>query len=360
MSRVLFLVNHDVVIYNFRLELVEELLKQNHDVFISCPYGERIDDLVKLGAIHKDIVIERHGTNPFKDLKLIKQYKRLIKEVRPDIIFSYTIKPNIYGAIAARKCGVPCVANVTGLGIAFQGGGLKQKICIALYKNAFKKVQRVFFQNTDNQSFFVKHKIAIGKHKLLPGSGVNVNRYLPTPLPKNDVFLFIARIMKDKGIDLYLEAAKRVKAIHSNIEFYVCGFCDDENYTQILSGYEKDGIIKYFGMVRNTTDYYSRSSCIVLPSYHEGMSNTLLEAASCERPLIASNIPGCKEAIEDNKTGFLIELGNVDDLYEKMISFVNLSYDEKTEMGKKGRKKIINEFDRKIVVNEYLKEMACD
>lgn len=357
MSCVLFLANHDVVIYNFRLELVEELLKQKHKVIISCPYGERIDGLVKLGAIHKNISINRHGMNPIHDFKLIQQYKKLIKEIKPDIIFSYTIKPNIYGAIAAKKYNVPFVANITGLGIAFHSSSLKKALCITLYKIAFKRIQRVFFQNLDNQQFFIKHKIAIGKHAILPGSGVNTDRYPYASLPCHDGFLFAARIMKDKGIDLFLKAAKRLKKSYPNVDFFVCGFCDDDNYIKVLSEYEKDGIIKYYGMVKNTIDFYSKASCVVLPSYHEGMSNTLLEAASCGRPIITSNIPGCMETVNDEKTGFLFECGNEGDLFNKMRNFLHLSYEDKKKMGNNAREKMKNEFDRNIVVKRYMEEL---
>ena len=174
MSKILFLVNHDVVIYNFRLELVERLLKDGHRVVVSSPYGERIDDLKKLGCEYREVSISRHGKNPLKELKLIRTYKKLIKEVKPDMVFSYTIKPNIYGAIACKKYRIPCVVNITGLGTAVENKGLTQKITVILYKYAFRKVQKVFFQNAENMRFFVSHKIAIGKQDLLPGSGVNL------------------------------------------------------------------------------------------------------------------------------------------------------------------------------------------
>lgn len=171
MSKVLFLVNHDVVIYNFRLELVERLLDDGYKVVISSPYGERIEDLKALGCEYYGIDIERHGINLFQEIKLLSTYKKLVRKVKPDIVFSYTIKPNIYGAIACKKKRIPFVANITGLGMAVENKGLVQKISVLLYRIAFTKVQKVFFQNRENMQFFIEHKIAMGKHGLLPGSG---------------------------------------------------------------------------------------------------------------------------------------------------------------------------------------------
>ena len=179
MSKVLFLVNHDVVIYNFRLELVERLLAEGHQVVISSPYGERIEDLTALGCEYHEISMSRHGMNPINELTLIRRYKKLIRMVSPDIVFSYTIKPNIDGAIACRSARIPFVANITGLGTAVENGGVVQKITVRLYKYAFTKIKKVYFQNTENRQFFVDHKIAVEKHGVLPGSGVNLQRSCP-------------------------------------------------------------------------------------------------------------------------------------------------------------------------------------
>ena len=357
MSRVLFLVNHDVVIYNFRLELVEALLEQKHEVYISCPYGDRINDLTKLGAKHFDITIDRHGMNPLKDLKLIKQYKKLIKSIKPDIVFSYTIKPNIYGAIAARKYHVPFVANITGLGTADENGGIKQKICISLYKIAFKKVRKVFFQNTANQQFFIDHKIALGKHDLLPGSGVNLERFKPLPYPDQSIirFIYIGRIMKEKGVDYYLEAARYIKDKYPNTEFHVCGFTEKE-YQGKLQEYIDKGLIIYHGMVKDVREIHKITHCLVFPSYYpEGISNVLLEAAACARPIITTDRAGCRETVDNGKTGYVIPIKNQEALNSAILKFLELN--EKEKMGLEGRKKIEQEFDRRIVVNKYLEEL---
>ena len=221
MKRVLFLVNHDIVIYNFRLELIERLLSDGHEVWISSPYGERIDELKKLGCKYIEANISRHGMNPVAELKLLNYYKRIIHEITPNIVFSYTIKPNIYGAMACRALKVPCVANITGLGIAVENGGFSQLLSVWLYKLAFTKIQRVFFQNEENRQFFIDKKIALGKHGMLPGSGVNLRRFalIEYPSDKTIGFAFIARIMKEKGIDNYLEAARVIRKKFSNTVF---------------------------------------------------------------------------------------------------------------------------------------------
>lgn len=359
MKKVLFLVNHDVVIYNFRLELVEALLAAGHEVHISSPYGERIDDLVKLGCHFHEIEISRHSMNPLKELKLIKAYKKLLDKVKPDMVFSYTIKPNIYGAIACRSRKVPIVANITGLGTAVENGGFAQFITVLLYKYAFTKVQRVYFQNKENQQFFIDHKLALGKHDLLPGSGVNLSRFTVLDYPKDDVvkFVFIARIMKEKGIDYYLEAAKYIKAKYPNTEFHVCGFVEEE-YKGKLDDYAKDGTIIYHGMVRNIKDIHKEMHCTVFPSYYpEGLSNVLLESAACGRPIITTDRPGCREAVDDGISGIIIPIQNQEALNVALDRFMMMSYEDRRQMGLAGRAKVEKEFDRQIVVDKYLEEL---
>lgn len=359
MSRVLFLVNHDVVIYNFRLELVEELLRNRHEVFISCPYGDRIGDLKEMGAIHKNISIDRHGLNPVKDLLLIGRYKRLIKEVKPDIIFSYTIKPNIYGAIAAKRYGVPLVANITGLGTAVENPGFKQKICVALYRYAFKKVQKVFFQNKENLSFFLDNKIIKNKYELLCGSGVNLEKFRPIPYPAGKVikFAFVGRIMKEKGIDYFLEAAKKTREKYDNAEFHVYGFVESE-YRGKLKQFVEEGVVIYHGMVKDNKSIYKDIHCLVFPSFYpEGISNVLLEAGASARPLITTDRAGCREVIDDGVNGFMVPVHNQRVLEDRIELFLKLSNATREEMGKKSREKVEKEFDRKIVVDKYLKEL---
>lgn len=359
MSKVLFLVNHDVVIYNFRLELVERLLADGHQVVISSPYGERIEDLKKLGCEYHEIDIARHGMNPAKEMSLIRKYKKLIKKVCPDIVFSYTIKPNIYGAIACRSMNIPCVANITGLGTAVENGGIAQKIAILLYKYAFTKIQKVYFQNTENMQFFIDHKIAVDKHDLLPGSGVNLQRFVPLEYPcDNKVeFAFISRIMKEKGVDQYLEAAEHIRKKYPGTVFHVCGFCE-QAYEERLKSLHDRGIIIYHGMVRDIKSVLKDIHCTIHPTYYpEGISNVLLESSACARPIITTNRSGCREVIDDGVNGYIVNQKDSNDLIEKIEKFLALSWEDRKNMGLAGRAKVEKEFNRQIVVDKYMSEL---
>lgn len=359
--KVLIAINNDIGLYNFRLELIERLLSDGYEVHISSPYGERIDDLIALGAKFHEILINRHGMNPVAEFSLLRNYKKLIKKVKPDIVLGYTIKPNIYGATAARKAGIPFVANITGLGTAVENGGWKQKLFVSMYKYAFKEIQRVFFQNTENQQFFIDNKIAIGKHKLIPGSGVNLERFPLREYPEEENgivrFAFISRIMKEKGIDLYLAAAKTIRAKYSNAEFHICGFCESE-YRGKLEEYIENGTVIYHGMIRDVSGFLNNIHCVVHPTYYpEGISNVLLESCSTGRPIITTDRAGCREVIDDNVNGFMIPQKNGKKLVESIERFIKLSYDEKREMGIYGRNKIEKEFDRHVIVDAYINEI---
>lgn len=359
MSRILFLVNHDIVIYNFRLELVERLLAEGHQVIISSPYGERIEDLKKLGCEYREITISRHGMNVLKELALVAEYKRLIKAVSPDVVFSYTIKPNIYGAIACRAKKVPCIANITGLGTAVENGGVVQKIAVLLYKFAFTHVQRVFFQNTENMQFFVNKKIAMGKHDLLPGSGVNLKRFAVLEYPSDETveFAFISRIMKEKGVDQYLAAAEYIKKKYPNTVFHVCGFCE-QAYEEKLKELQDNGVIVYHGLVRDVKKVLKDIHCTIHPTYYpEGLSNVLLESCASARPIITTNRPGCREVVDDGVNGYVVQEKDHNDLIAKIEMFLALSHEQKKVMGLKGRQKVEQQFDRNIVVEKYLKEI---
>lgn len=358
-KKVLFLVNHEIVIYNFRKEIVERLLSEGYDVIISSPYGKKIDELVSMGCQFEEVNMERHGTNLINEFKLIRYYSKSFDKVKPDIILGFTIKPNIYGAIAAKKRNIPFVANITGLGSAVENSGILQKITIGLYKFAFTNIQTVFFQNKENQQFFIDNNIAIDKHKLLPGSGVNLKQFYPIEYPSDETveFVFISRIMKEKGIDQYLEAAEYITNKYPNTKFHVCGFCE-EKYEKTLESYQSRGIILYHGMVNDVRKIIRRTHCTVHPTYYpEGLSNVLLESAACGRPLITTDRSGTREVIDNGINGYLIKPKDTKDLINKIEKFINIEYLEKKKMGKKGRKKVVMEFDRNIVIDSYLYEI---
>lgn len=358
-KRVLFLVNHDIVIYNFRRELVERLIADNFKVYISSPYGERIDDLVNMGCHFIEVSIERHGVNIFKELKLLRYYKRIIKQVDPDVVLTYTIKPNIYGGMAAQSLKVPYIANITGLGTAVENKGIMQKVSVFLYKKAFKNISTVFFQNTENQRFFDDHNIAKGRHEIIPGSGVNLEQFslLDYPISNTVEFVFISRIMKEKGIDQFLAAAKHIRNKHPNTRFHILGFCE-EDYEDALQVYQDKGIIEYHGMQRDIRKFLKRTHCTIHPTYYpEGMSNVLLESAASGRPIITTHRSGCREIVDEEINGYLIKPQNTNDLIQKIERFIALDNVSKKQMGLAGRKKVEKDFDRQIVVDAYMSKI---
>ena len=376
--KVLILANNSVGLYKFRKELLEALLANKHEVFISLPNGDFIDDMQQMGCRFIETEISRHGTNPLTDLALTKKYCSIIKSVKPDIVFTYTIKPNVYGGIACQLCKVPYVANVTGLGTAVENGGILQKITLALYRTGLRKAKRVFFQNQANQDFMLRHKVVRGAYSLLPGSGVNLERFAPLPYPDETDgihFVFISRIMREKGIEQYLEAAKHFKVAEpaevpdarhpersesgvegSKLHFHICGFCEPE-YKGKLDEYIKKGVVIYHGMVRDVREIHKISHCTIHPSFYpEGLSNVLLESCASARPIITTDRSGCREVVDDGVNGYVVKQRDSEDLIQKIEKFLTLTHEQKMRMGHAGRLKVEKEFDRKIVVEAYLKE----
>ena len=358
MKRILILANNDVGLYKFRKELIEELLK-NYKVYISLPYGEFVPELIKLGCDFFDTKINRRGINPIADFKLMLEYRNILKKIKPDVVLTYTIKPNVYGGMMCRFMNVPYIANITGLGTAVENDGALQKLTLFLYKMGLKKASCVFFQNKENADFFNMKGIIKGKQKLIPGSGVNLEHYQVLSYPNDEVinFMFISRVMKQKGIDQYLDAARFIKSKYPNTEFHILGFCEDA-YEDKINEMQNEGIIQYHGMQNDVREFHKISHCTIHPTYYpEGMSNVLLESAACGRPIITTNRSGCKEIVDDGINGFIVEEQNSKDLIDKIEKFLNLSYEEKRQMGLAGRKKVEKEFDRKIVIDAYMKEI---
>lgn len=358
-KKVLILVNHNVVIYNFRKELVQRLVAEGYEVYLSCPQGNRIAELQAMGCRFIETNVDRRSKNPFADLKLIRHYKRMMKEVRPDIVLSYTIKPNIYGGIAARKLGIPQLANITGLGTAVENPGLAQKLIILLYRLAFKKTKKIYLQNEENLEFFRSHHINNKAQEILPGSGVNLKEYQVSEYPDDSTvkFLFLSRILKEKGIDYYLGSATAIKAKYTNVEFHICGFSEDE-YTGKLDELNQNGTVIYHGMIHNVRDFLKDIHCVIHPTYYpEGISNVLLESCASGRPIITTDRSGCREVVDNGINGYMVRCQNQEDLNEAIERFLQLSYEQKKTMGLKARAKVEKEFDRQIVVNRYIEEI---
>jgi len=352
---ILILVNHENTILHFRKEIIQGLIDENYRVVASFPKGPKTNEIIDLGAEHFDTKINRRGINPFDDLKLIIAYRKLIKKYNPLVVLTFTIKPNIYGGIASRITKTKYITNITGLGTAVENKGLLRLITTKLYKFALKKSSMIFFQNEDNMRFMLKNKIRGEAYQIIPGSGVNINKFRYMEYPKSDTinFLFVGRVMKDKGIDYYLEAAKTIKMRYSNVLFHVLGDYE-ENYKSIIEEYQSKGFINYHGKVNDVKEYYKIAHAIVHPSFHEGMSNVLLEAAASGRPILASNIPGCKETFDEEVSGLAFIVKNQRSLNSTIEKFINLTNREKITMGENGREKIVNEFDRNKIVKIYL------
>ena len=353
--RILFLSYHDISIYYTRLETITAFLDLGYEVIISTPYGSRIENLKALGCFYVETEFNNRGKSVKDDLTLISHYRKVMREIKPDVVLTYMIKPNIYGGIAASKENIPVIANITGLG-KVTNKDLMQKVIVGLYRTALKRVFCLFFQNEENLKIFKKKRIALGcEKKVLPGSGVNLKKFKALPFPEDErvLFVFVARVMKDKGIDHYLEAARIIRSKYERSEFHICGPCE-ESYEEILNEHQETGTIIYHGMVEDIREIFQDVHCTIHPSYHEGLSNVLLESAASSRPVIATNVSGCKEVVDDGITGFLVESKSTESLIMGIEKFLCLSYEERKRMGEKGRLKVEREFNRQIVVDAYL------
>lgn len=357
--RIVILTNADIGLYKFRKELVEQLCRE-HEVYIVLPDGEFIAALKELGCKFIPFEFNRRGTNPIADLSQVRRYIKLLKELKPDIVLTYTIKPNVYGGLACRTVKIPYIANVTGLGTTIENGGLLGFISTTLYKVGLKGASCVFFQNKDNRKLFVDKKIASGKTRLIPGSGVNLQVHCVEPYPDNKdgiQFLFVGRIMKDKGIGELLEAMHQIHGENPNVTLDVVGW-SDEDYSEALKAAEQEGSIRYHGLQSDVHPFYTKCHCAVLPSYHEGTANVMLEASSTGRPVITTRVPGCQETFDEGKTGFGCEVRSTESLVEAMRKFLSLTQDKRREMGLSARTKMEMEYDRDIVLKAYKDEIS--
>lgn len=356
--RILILANNDVGLYKFRKELIQELLR-NHKVFIALPMGNYINPLLDMGCDFIEVNIERRGKNPVSDFKLLCSYHKMMKLCRPDAVLTYTIKPNIYGGIICRINHLKYIANITGLGTAVETPGFIQKLLILLYRTALRQAACVFFQNQDNLDFMIRKGVVKERFQLLPGSGVNLAEYQLLEYPKKEIieFVFVARIMKEKGIDQYLETAAAIKIKYPSTRFHICGFCEEE-YEEILRNYEGSGHIVYHGLVNDMTQIYKTIHCIIHPTYYpEGMSNVLLEASASGRPVITTDRAGCREIVDDGVNGYLVKERSSEDIIKAVEAFLKLTYEEKKDMGLAGRKKVERMFDRSIVIRKYMQAL---
>lgn len=352
MKKVLILANNDVGLYQFRKELITRLSETN-EVYLSLPYGDFIPYFEEKGCQFIDTPIERRGMNPITDLRLLRHYFQMLKSVKPDLVITYTIKPNIYGGIAARSLKQNYAVNITGLGTAFQKKGFLRKMVMSLYRFALKKAKVVFFENTANRDYFVEeHIIEEKKSCVLNGAGVNLEHYQVLEYPKEmkeTHFLFMGRVMKEKGIEELFAAMRKLRSAGYSCTLDVLGGME-ENYKDVIEQYTKEGWLRYHGYQKDVRPFIRDCHCFVLPSWHEGMANTNLECAASGRPVITSHIPGCREAVVDGVSGYLCESKDAESLSVVMEQFINLTYEERQAMGLAGRKHMEEKFDKRMVV----------
>ena len=362
-KKIMIITNHSYMLYQFRTELIRKLLEDN-EVVLSMPFVGHENDFMEMGCKCIKTDLDRRGINPFKDFKLLQFYNKIISDEKPDKVITYSIKPNIYAGFICGKKNIPYYANVQGLGTAFQKKGLAQFVGL-LYKTAFRKVKAVFFENQGNAQEFVKRRL-VDKNKIivLNGAGVNLEHYgyVSNPRMENNEeesnrkfhFLYLGRIMKEKGIDELFIAMRRLHDEYGDrVVLDIVGFFEDE-YKNVIEKMVEDGIAVFHGFQEETRSYYAMADCVVLPSYHEGMSNVLLESSAMGRPVITSDIPGCREAVEDGKSGYLCEVKNSDMLFEKMKLMADKSAEEIEEMGRCARKRMEELFDKNKIVAQTI------
>lgn len=359
MRKILILANSASGLYDFRNELLVRLIGEGYEVHVSLPDEEKIPQLTQEGCIVHHTPLDRRGMNPVRDMRLMLEYHHLIQTVKPDIVLTYTIKPNIYGSLCCRIHHISYLVNITGLGSVFENGGIVQKLVVFLYRMALKKASCVFFQNDTNRRIFEQYGIRGKKFRMVSGSGVNLDRHCFEEYPKKGEairFLYVGRIMKEKGIDELLYAAKLIKQDYPDVVFELIGYYEDD-YKSLIEQYEKDGIVQLTGYQKDMHPYYTRAWAVLMPSYHEGMSNVVLEASATGRPVLASNIPGCREGFDEGITGYGYPARDREALTAVLRKFMTLSYGEKAQMGRNARTKIEREFDRTQVVNAYMEEI---
>lgn len=371
MVKILILANHDIGLYNFRAELLQRLIDEGYSVHFSVPSGKRVPLIEAMGAVYHKTRINRRGKNPFQDMALLACYLKLIIHLRPAAVLTYTAKPNTYGGIACRLTRVPHLANITGLGSELHRKGYMARIMGWLYRVSLRTTRVIFFQNNSDLEYFIDQKIInqnislnnSPKLHVLPGSGVNLERFTPDPAKQfSDTgmarFLFIGRIMKDKGIAEFLEAVEVIKSRYPSTQFEILGFYESEAFKFQIESMQNQGLIQSVILSEDIRRQLKTTDCVVLPSHHEGMSNVILEAASSGVPVITTDIPGCREAIINGETGYLCVARNAGHLAEQMERFINLDSDSKRALGRGGRVLMEERFNRKIVIDAYLRELT--
>lgn len=359
-------VNASWNIWNFRKPLVEALIADGHDVTILAPVDDTVARLESLGAKHVPLEMDVRGLGVLNNLGLVGHFRRHFQALQPDIVLSYTIKNNIFGAMAARGMGIPFLPNVTGLGTIFLGSRPMFMAGKLLYRHAMGRLPAVFVQNEDDRDFLTQNKLLKpAQLRLLPGSGIDLEGFAASPLPAaagKTVFLMISRLIRDKGVGEYLEAARRVRQQNPDCVFQLLGPLGSENRTAIsqdeLTPFTEDGSVEYLGAADDVRPYVEAAHCVVLPSYREGAPRSLIEAAAMGRPVITTDVPGCRAVADDGVSGLLCEVRSAASLAAACTAFAGLSQEQKQAMGDAGRAKMAREYDVSLVIERYKAAMA--
>ena len=359
--RVVVAANSSWNIVNFRIGLIRALERAGYEpVVVAPPDAAAEPRMAELQVERVALGIDRSGLNPLADLRLLGNYRRILKRLRPAAFLGFTVKPNIYGCIAARSLGIPAIANISGLGTAFIRPGPLRAIVTLLYRVGLSRVAVVFFQNPDDRELFIERRmVRADQARLLPGSGVDLDRFVPSPQPSGPAtFLLIARLLGDKGVREFAAAARSLRAQIPDACFQLLGPIDEGNRTAIaraeLDGWIAQGLVDYLGETNDVRPYVAAASAVVLPSYREGLPRTLLEAAAMARPLIATDVPGCREVVEDGVNGFLCRVRDSASLANAMKKLAELSPSQRLEMGEAGRRKVQDKFSETVVIRAYL------
>jgi glycosyltransferase involved in cell wall biosynthesis len=346
---------------NFRRELIAALQLRGHEVVALVPEDENSGELAKLGVRFVPIAIDSQGMSPLADLMLLRRYRAALKAIRPDLFLGYTIKPNIYGSIAARSLGVPAINNISGLGTAFIRTGLLTRLVKRLYRFALARSATVFFQNAEDREQFLRERIVRPEQaRLLPGSGIAIDLFTPQPMPDREgfTFLLLGRLLWDKGVREFVEAARHVRRDRPGVGFQLLGFLDVPNRTAVgradIEGWVAEGVVEYLGASDDVRPHIAAADCIVLPSYREGLPRSLLEGAAMAKPLIATDVPGCRQVVGHKVNGLLCAARDPDALAAAMRAMIDMPADRRCEMGNAGRRKVEAEYDERIVIDRYL------
>ena len=371
MNRIVLVANTSWSMMKFRLGVMKSLVDKGYDVIIIAPRDKHSDDFKELGCHYIELSMDNKGSNIFKDLRMLYKLQKAYKMLSPDLIFHYTIKPNIYGSLAAKIAKKKSIAVITGLGYTFIHDTLTAKIAKFLYKVSLKYSKKVWFINIeDKNKFLLADLVPEEKMELLPSEGINIDTFAPIKMKRKDNifrFVLIARLLWDKGVGEYVKAAKILREKYANVEFQLVGFIDAQNPKAIskeqIDDWVAHGYVNYLGPTDDVKPFIASADCVVLPSYREGVSMILMEAAAMQKPLIATNVPGCRDLINSGVSGYTCTMQDYHDLSIKMDKMLNLSEKERKKMGKEGRKLMIDEYNENFVIEKYLhviKESTLD